>query len=216
MSLENNIDKIINREKEIENLLVNSSNLKPSVLADLSKELSDIKLITELANKKETLIKEILDLSEILNDKNTDADIKEIATNEFNSLKEEISNLDKEIQFSLLPKDKDDTRNVILEVRAGTGGDEAGLFASDLFAMYEKLSIKNKWKFEVMEVSETSVGGYKEAQANIIGNGVFGRMKFESGVHRVQIVPQTEPRARGWPPPSQARRRTRSISPLYL
>ena len=192
MSLENNIDKIINREKEIENLLVNSSNLKPSVLADLSKELSDIKLITELANKKETLIKEILDLSEILNDKNTDADIKEIATNEFNSLKEEISNLDKEIQFSLLPKDKDDTRNVILEVRAGTGGDEAGLFASDLFAMYEKLSIKNKWKFEVMEVSETSVGGYKEAQANILGNGVFGRLKFESGVHRVQRVPTTE------------------------
>ena len=91
-----------------------------------------------------------------------------------------------------MPKDKDDTRNVILEVRAGTGGDEAGLFASDLFAMYEKLSIKNKWKFEVMEVSETSVGGYKEAQANILGNGVFGRLKFESGVHRVQRVPTTE------------------------
>ena len=192
MSLENNIDKIINREKEIENLLVNSSNLKPSVLADLSKELSDIKLITELANKKETLVKEILDLSELLNDKNTDADIKEIATNEFSSLKEKIRNLDREIQFSLLPKDKDDTRNVILEVRAGTGGDEAGLFASNLFAMYEKLSIKNKWKFDVMEVSETSVGGYKEAQANIIGNGVFGRLKFESGVHRVQRVPTTE------------------------
>ena len=79
-----------------------------------------------------------------------------------------------------------------MEVRAGTGGDEAGLFASNLFSMYEKLSIKNKWKFEVMEVSETSVGGYKEAQANIIGNGVFGRLKFESGVHRVQRVPTTE------------------------
>ena len=88
---------------------------------------------------------------------------------EINSLKEKISNLEREIQFSLLPKDKDDTRNVILEVRAGTGGDEAGLFASNLFSMYEKLSIKNKWRFEVMEVSETSVGGYKEAQANIIG-----------------------------------------------
>ena len=192
MSLENNISKIMIREKEIEKLLVNSSNLKPSEMANLSKELSDIKIITDLANKKEQLVKEILDLGEILNDKNADTDIKEIATNEFNSLKETISNLEREIQFSLLPKDKDDTRNVILEVRAGTGGDEAGLFASNLFSMYEKLSIKNKWKFEVMEVSETSVGGYKEAQANIIGNGVFGRLKFESGVHRVQRVPTTE------------------------
>ena len=192
MSLENNISKIMIREKEIEKLLVNSSNLTPSELANLSKELSDIKIITDLANKKEYLVKEILDLGDILNDKNTDADIKEIATNEFNSLKETISNLEREIQLSLLPKDKDDTRNVILEVRAGTGGDEAGLFASNLFSMYEKLSIKNKWKFEVMEVSETSVGGYKEAQANIIGNGVFGRLKFESGVHRVQRVPTTE------------------------
>jgi len=192
LSLENNIDKIITREKEIENLLVSSSNLKPSELADLSKELSDIKSITDLANKKDDLIKEILDLSEILNDKNADADIKEIATNEFNALKEDISKLEREIQFSLIPKDKDDTRNVILEVRAGTGGDEAGLFASDLFAMYQKLSIKNKWKFDVMEISETNVGGYKEAQANILGNGVFGRLKFESGVHRVQRVPTTE------------------------
>ena len=192
MSLEKNISKIMSREKEIENTLVNSTNLKPSELANLSKELSDIKIITDLAKKKEKLVKEILDLSEILNDKNADADIREIATNEFNSLKEIISNLEREIQISLLPKDKDDIRNVILEVRAGTGGDEAGLFASNLFSMYEKLSIKNKWKFEVMEVSETSVGGYKEAQANILGTGVFGRLKYESGVHRVQRVPSTE------------------------
>ncbi len=192
MGLEENINKIFSREKEIENLLVNSSNLKSYELADLSKELSDIKVITDLVNKKETFVKEIMDLSEILNDKNSDAEIREIATNEFNSLKENIINLEREIQLALLPKDKDDTRNVILEVRAGTGGDEAGLFASDLFAMYEKLSIKNKWKFEVMAVSETSVGGYKEAQANILGNGVFGRLKFESGVHRVQRVPTTE------------------------
>ena len=192
MNLENNIDKIITRQKEIENLLVNSSNLKPTQLADLSKELSDIKSITDLANKKENLVKEVLDLSEILNDKKVDAEIREIATNEFNSLKETIIDLEKEIQFALLPKDKDDKRNVILEVRAGTGGDEAGLFAANLFSMYEKLSLKNKWKFEVMEVSETGVGGYKEAQANILGDGVFGRLKFESGVHRVQRIPATE------------------------
>ena len=192
MSLKNNIDKIIQREAEIEQLLVNSFNLKPSELAELSKELSDIKPITDLAKKKDVMLQELLDLSEILNDNEADDDIKKVALSEFEFLKEEISILERNIQFALLPKDKDDTRNVIIEVRAGTGGDEAGLFASDLFSMYEKLSMKHKWKFEVMEVSETNVGGYKEAQANILGNGVFGRLKFESGVHRVQRVPTTE------------------------
>jgi peptide chain release factor 1 len=166
--------------------------LKPFELAELSKELSDIKHITELAKKKYLLDKELSDLSDILDDKDSDNEIKSIAVNEINALKEEITNLERNIQFALLPKDKDDIRNVIIEVRAGTGGDEAGLFAADLFAMYDKLSIKHKWKFEVMEVSETSVGGYKEAQANIIGKDVFGRLKFESGVHRVQRVPATE------------------------
>ena len=192
MSLKNNIDKIIQREAEIEQLLVNSLNLKPSELAELSKELFDIKPITDLAKKKDVMLQELLDLSEILNDNEADDDIKKVALSEFEFLKEEISILERNIQFALLPKDKDDTRNVIIEVRAGTGGDEAGLFASDLFSMYEKLSMKHKWKFEVMEVSETNVGGYKEAQANILGNGVFGRLKFESGVHRVQRVPTTE------------------------
>jgi peptide chain release factor 1 len=166
--------------------------LKPFELAELSKELSDIKHITELAKKKYLLDKELSDLSDILDDKDSDSEIKSIAVYEINALKEEITNLERNIQFALLPKDKDDIRNVIIEVRAGTGGDEAGLFAADLFAMYDKLSIKHKWKFEVMEVSETSVGGYKEAQANIIGKDVFGRLKFESGVHRVQRVPATE------------------------
>ena len=192
MSLQNNIDKIFQREDTIEKLLVNSSELKPFELAELSKELSDIKHITELAKKKYLLDKELSDLSDILDDKDSDSEIKSIAVNEINALKEEITNLERNIQFALLPKDKDDIRNVIIEVRAGTGGDEAGLFAADLFAMYDKLSIKHKWKFEVMEVSETSVGGYKEAQANIIGKDVFGRLKFESGVHRVQRVPETE------------------------
>tara|TARA_E500000081_G_scaffold85052_1_gene86244 strand:- start:432 stop:1508 length:1077 start_codon:yes stop_codon:yes gene_type:complete len=192
LSLKNNIDKIILRETEIEKLLVNSSNLKQAELVELSKELSDIKPVTELAKKKDLMLQELLDLSEILNDNEADDEIKKVAISEFEFLKEEISTLEIDIQFALLPKDKDDTRNVIIEVRAGTGGDEAGLFASDLFSMYEKLSIKHKWKFEVMEVSETNVGGYKEAQANILGNGVFGRLKFESGVHRVQRVPTTE------------------------
>ena len=192
MDLKTNINKIIYREKEIENLLVNSSSLKPSDLAELSKELSDLKLITDLVKKKEKMVAELLDLSEILNDKNSDEEIKNIATKEFNVLKENVNKIERDIQIALLPKDRDDTRNVIIEVRAGTGGDEAGLFASNLFSMYEKLSIKHGWKFNVMDVSESSIGGYKEAQANIVGKGVFGRLKFESGVHRVQRVPTTE------------------------
>jgi Protein chain release factor A len=143
LSLQNNIEKLIFRENEIENLLVNSSELNSNELAEISKELSEIKLITDLAKKKDELVKELLDLSEILNDKDADSEIKEIANTEFVSLKEKATNIERDIQFALLPKDKDDIRNVIIEVRAGTGGDEAGLFASDLFEMYEKLSIKN-------------------------------------------------------------------------
>ena len=92
----------------------------------------------------------------------------------------------------LLPKDSDDSRNAILEVRAGTGGDEAALFGSDLFAMYQRFAAQQGWRFEVMEISETGIGGYKEATANISGQDVFARLKYESGVHRVQRVPETE------------------------
>jgi peptide chain release factor 1 len=192
LSLENNINKFLEREVVIETLLSDSSKIKSNELADLSKELSDIKLITDLAKNKNLMTKELVDLLEILNDKSSDDEIKKIADFESEILKEKIVKIDKDIQFALLPKDKDDKRNVIIEVRAGTGGDEAGLFASNLFSMYQKFSLKNNWKFEVMEVSETNVGGYKEAQANIIGKGAFGRLKFESGVHRVQRVPSTE------------------------
>ena len=192
MSLENNINKFLERELVIEELLSDSYKIKSNELADLSKELSDIKLITDPAKNKNLMTKELVDLLEILNDESSDDEIKQIANFESEILKEKIIKIDQDIQFALIPKDKDDKRNVIIEVRAGTGGDEAGLFASNLFLMYQKFSLKNNWKFEVMEVSETNVGGYKEAQANIIGKGAFGRLKFESGVHRVQRVPSTE------------------------
>ena len=104
--------------------------------------------------------------------------------------------LNKKLELAILPKDKDDQRNVILEVRAGTGGDEAGIFAANLFNMYQKFSMNNNWKFEILSVSDTGVGGYKEAHANIVGGGAFGKLKFESGVHRVQRVPVTETNGR--------------------
>ena len=145
MSLENNINKFFERETLIEGLLSKSSELKSSELAELSKELFDIKLITDLARKKQLITKELLDLNQIQNDTSADDDIKKMANTESDILKEEVINLEKDIQFALLPKDKDDTRNVIIEVRAGTGGDEAGLFASDLFAMYQKLCPVPLW-----------------------------------------------------------------------
>jgi peptide chain release factor 1 len=121
-----------------------------------------------------------------------DVEIQAMAEAEVTLLKDKIPAEKEQLQLLLLPKDKDDSRNAILEVRAGTGGDEAALFGANLFGMYQRFAAKNGWRFEVMEVSETGIGGYKEATATISGTDVFARLKFESGVHRVQRVPETE------------------------
>ena len=196
MSLKNNIYKIIQREAEIEQLLVNSFNLKPSELVELSKELSDIKPVTDLAKKKDVVLQELLDLSEILNDNEADDDIKKVALSEFEFLKEEISILERDIQFALLPKDKDDDKNAIVEIRAGTGGLEASLFCADLFRMYEKVCTKKKWVMEIISISKSEAGGLKEVVALIKGLNIYSLLKYESGVHRVQRVPDTETQGR--------------------
>ena len=121
-----------------------------------------------------------------------DDEMQSLAEAEVTILKDRISDEKLQLQLLLLPKDKDDSRNAILEVRAGTGGDEAALFGANLFSMYQRFAAKNGWRFEAMEVSETGIGGYKEATATISGTNVFARLKFESGVHRVQRVPETE------------------------
>jgi peptide chain release factor 1 len=121
-----------------------------------------------------------------------DPEMKSLAESEFFALKERLPELEKQVQIMLLPKDVADEKNAILEVRAGTGGDEAALFAADLFRMYQRYAVLHGWKFEIMELADTGIGGYKEAIANISGRGVFARLKFESGVHRVQRVPETE------------------------
>jgi peptide chain release factor 1 len=140
-----------------------------------------LRIQTELADAK-TMVAEAGD----------DADMQAMAQGEVDMLQAQLPGEQERLQLLLLPKDKDDSRNAILEVRAGTGGDEAALFAADLFSMYQRLAAKHGWRFEVMEVSETGIGGYKEATATIAGHDVFARMKFESGVHRVQRVPETE------------------------
>ena len=196
VNLNENIEKFYKRKLEIENLLSNSNSLQSNQLSELSKELSEIKSVTDLAEELDVKKKEILDLQDLLNDKNSENELKEMAKTELKSLNNEVKKLQDSLELSLIPRDKDDERNVIIEIRAGTGGDEAGLFALNLFNMYQKFSNSQKWKFEIMNVSETGVGGYKEAHANITGDDVFGRLKFESGVHRVQRVPSTETNGR--------------------
>jgi len=121
-----------------------------------------------------------------------DAEMKALAEEEMQTLRERLPELETRVLVSLVPKDADDERNAILEVRAGTGGEEAALFATELFRMYQRYAALRNWKFEILDLSETGLGGFKEATASITGRGVFARLKFESGVHRVQRVPETE------------------------
>ena len=195
INLEDNIKKFFKRKLEIEKTL-STSNLDPKEYATLSKELSDVSQVTDLSSLINSKKKELNDLSIMLKDKESDADLQDMAREESKILENELNSLNKKLELAILPKDKDDQRNVILEVRAGTGGDEAGIFAANLFNMYQKFSMNNNWKFEILSVSDTGVGGYKEAHANIVGGGAFGKLKFESGVHRVQRVPVTETNGR--------------------
>ena len=195
INLEDNIKKFFKRKLEIEETL-SSSNLDPKEYATLSKELSDVTQVTDLSSLINSKKNELEDLYILLKDKESDADLQDMAREESKMLENELNSLNKKLELAILPIDKDDQRNVILEVRAGTGGDEAGIFAANLFNMYQKFSMNNNWKFEILSVSDTGVGGYKEAHANIVGGGAFGKLKFESGVHRVQRVPVTETNGR--------------------
>ena len=195
INLEDNIKKFFKRKLEIEETL-SKSNLDPKEYATLSKELSDVNQVTDLSSLIHSKKKELEDLYILLKDKESDVDLQDMAREESKMLENELNSLNKKLELAILPKDKDDQRNVILEVRAGTGGDEAGIFAANLFNMYQKFSMNNNWKFEILSVSDTGVGGYKEAHANIVGGGAFGKLKFESGVHRVQRVPVTETNGR--------------------
>ena len=191
MSLEKNISRLLSRKDEIEDKLV-SSSLSPSELMNLSKELSEIRPVVEQAVKLQKLKTELDDALILLKDPEADLDMKSLADEEIKEIRPKIIEEEHMLKLLLLPKDKDDSRNAILEIRAGTGGEEAALFGADLFGMYQKFASEQGWRFEIMEISETGIGGYKEAAANISGQDVFAKLKFESGVHRVQRVPDTE------------------------
>lgn len=164
----------------------------PETYVKLSREFSELEPVVENIRMLKAAQNEIADLLGLVADPETEPEMREMAELEVPDLKERVEALTDDIAVQLLPKDIADKKNAIIEVRAGTGGDEAALFAGDLFRMYERYAEQRGWKFNVMSLSEGDVGGFKEAVINISGGGVFARLKFESGVHRVQRVPETE------------------------
>ena len=192
MSIDSSMDKVLERRQEVEAQLSRSAELSSKELANLSRELSELRPVCEQIELVRSLESELQDAMTMIAEAAGDQEMQAMAEAEVALLKDRIPGEKERLQLLLLPKDKDDSRNAILEVRAGTGGDEAALFGANLFSMYQRFAAKNGWRFEVMEVSETGIGGYKEATATISGTDVFARLKFESGVHRVQRVPETE------------------------
>jgi peptide chain release factor 1 len=187
--LEGKLDKLVRRHAELRDALADPG--RQGDFARLAKEYSEL---TPIVDSIAALAKGRAEAAElaVLAADSGDPEMRELAQSELQALKERLPGLEQQVKLMLLPKDEADERNAILEVRAGTGGEEAALFAADLFRMYQRYAQLHGWRFEVMEVSETELGGFKEAVASIAGRGVFARLKFESGVHRVQRVPETE------------------------
>jgi peptide chain release factor 1 len=190
MNLQEKLESILVRHEELTQMLTQEQNREDFI--NLSKELSSIEDIVRVAKEYLDAQKQMKDDEEMMNDPEMDPELKQMANEEFYQLKERLPQMEHEIKVLLLPKDEADDRNVILEIRAGTGGEEAALFGAELFRMYERYAALKKWRFEVLSLNETGLNGYKEAVAQISGNAVFARLKYESGVHRVQRVPETE------------------------
>ncbi|MCE2687799.1 MAG: peptide chain release factor 1 [Rickettsiales bacterium] len=190
MSFTEKLDAIVVRFKDLEQKLLDPNSLGGN-FAKISKEHSDMQIVVELIEsyrRKQQELKDILEMLKAIEEK----EMKELLEQESIELNKAIPAIEKQIKLALLPKDSADEKNAILEVRAGTGGEEAALFGYKLFSMYQRYAEKNRWKFEILSLSDTGLGGYKEASAIISGKGAFARLKFESGVHRVQRVPETE------------------------
>ncbi len=191
MNLEQKLNQVLAHFEELRTKL-SSSMEDPAEFARLSKEYSDLTPIAEKILEWQQSIEEKKNLDDLLLDPALDKELKEMAQDDLQRLQDRLPNLLLEIQVLLLPKDVDDDRNAILEIRAGTGGEEAALFAAVLLRMYQRYAELQGWRFELMHENDTGLGGIKEASASISGRGVFAKLKFESGVHRVQRVPETE------------------------
>ena len=189
------VQSLILKHSELEKDL-SSGNINKKNFAEKSKEYSELNEILKEAISYRDYEKNSKDLEKIINDTNSEKDIRELAIVELEELKTENRINEKKIKLFLLPKDEADTKNAIIEIRAGTGGLEASLFASDLFKMYEKVSTKKKWNIEIITISKSDAGGLKEVIATIKGKNIYSSLKYESGVHRVQRVPDTETQGR--------------------
>ncbi len=191
MKLDKQIQDIKNKYSDLNQRLMNSENLENKQIIQINKELSKLEPIVDLTRLIEKLDNEIKGYKDILENEN-DEELRDIAKSELPSYEKKLEIKNKELLIALLPKDEADEKNVILEIRAGTGGDEAALFAGDLYRMYERYSSIKNWRFQPMEKNETGLKGIKEAVIEIKGDGVFKSLKNESGVHRVQRIPETE------------------------
>ena len=184
------LDALLARHHAVESEL--ASQVTPETYVRLSREFAELGPVVAAVKNYREVLSEIEGLDALIADPSTDAEMRAMAASEKPQLEQKRAALEHEIKLALVPKDAMDERNVILEIRAGTGGDEAALFAGDLFRMYERYAAKQGWKVEVISASEGTMGGYKEIVAEIRGPGAFAKLKFESGVHRVQRVPDTE------------------------
>src|SRR3989338_3234697 len=192
MSFDNKLNRLVERHLELRDLLATHDMKDAKDFAKLSKEYSDLTDIADAIANLRNKQSEKIDLAAMLGDSSLDSEMKQMAQADYDLLFEALPKLEQQIKFLLLTKDADDERDAILEVRAGTGGEEAGLFAAVLFRMYQRYAANKGWRFEIIAMSDTGLGAIKEASASISGKGVFARLKFESGVHRVQRVPETE------------------------
>ena len=189
------IEELINKHSILEKDL-STGKIDKKMFAEKSKEYSDLNEIIEDAKKYISFEKDKTELEKILKDQDTDKELKNMAEKELDDLKIQFEKNEKKLKIFLLPKDEADKKNAIIEIRAGTGGLEASLFAGDLFKMYEKISQKKKWNLEIISISRSDAGGLKEVIASIKGNDIYSTLKYESGVHRVQRVPDTETQGR--------------------
>lgn len=184
------LEKLLERYDALQEQM--ASDVDPQEFVRLSKEFAELTPVVEAVRALMDAMAEAQDLAELIAEPEADSDMSDLAAGELEAIKKRVPELEHAVQILLLPKDADDDRNVILEVRAGTGGDEAALFAGDLFRMYQRYADIRKWKLEIISANEAAMGGYKEISAAITGKGVFAKLKYESGVHRVQRVPETE------------------------
>ncbi len=185
------LQSIVDRHSDIENRMAEIGGGSDDFIR-LSKEYAELGPVIDAIASYTASLAEIGDLEELIADPESDAEMRELASAELDELRERLPQLEQALRIQLLPADAADQKNAILEVRAGTGGDEAALFAGDLLRMYQRYAELKGWKSESMQISDTDLGGIKEAQVLVSGRGVFARLKYESGVHRVQRVPETE------------------------